>query len=368
MTSEAQPKQCLALVFLPGRELSRFPDQMARFDFLRRHYRVSTVLSSAGTGVAGSRRTDIIAQKNPLLFSLQAAWKLLWSRRDYDFIYVIGLPAVTTFAFYRPACPIVAYAPTHFEQSYGPERRRPFKLSAWLKLSAFLRGLARVDSVMAISRQLAALYTGRTPRVSLIPMGVDLGLYRASAPAASADGRLHIVYPGSGGEGRGLDLIVACARRLVAEGVPATFHLVGCEDPVLERALAAEPALAQAIRVYAPMPYAEVVRLYGQMQAGVSLLAGNPFYSASPPQKIFEYMAAGLPVLCNDLVTHTDYVGDNAVVVDWSADALFDGVRRLYTQYPAYLAAAAAQRARLDDYAHTTVERRFIAELEIDLH
>lgn len=367
MSSETNKRECLALVFLPERELARFPDQFARFEFLQRHYSVSTVVASRGTKVSGSRHTDYIGSVNPLLFSMVAAWKLLWKKRDYDFVYVIGLPGVSTFAFFRPRCPVIAYAPTHLEQAFGPERQRPFKLVAWIKLQGFLRGLARVDAVMAISRQLAALYQGRTGRVSLIPMGVDLELYRDCHPTAAADGRLNIVYPGSGGAGRGLDQIVACARRMVAEGVRATFHLIGCADPMLEQALADEPELAQAIRLYPLMPYIDVVRLYGQMQAGVSLLETNKVYATSPPQKIFEYMAAGLPVLCNDIVTHTDYVGDSAIVVGWSAEALFDGVLSLRDRYPALSAAAALQRERMGEHARTAVERRFIEELEYDL-
>jgi len=367
LSSETNKKECLAVVFLPGRELARYPDQFARFEFLQKHYSVSTVVASSSAKVEGSRRTYCIPHLNSLLFSLRAAWILQWKKRDYDFIYLIGLPAAGIFGLFRARCPVIAYAPTHLEQAFGPERQRPFKLMAWLKLATFLRGLGRLTSVMAISRQLAALYQGRTGRVSLIPMGVDLDLYRDCHPAPAADGHLNIVYPGSGGPGRGLDLVLECARRMVAEGVAATFHLVGCAEPMLERALAESPELAQALRLYPLMPYADVVRLYGQMQAGVSLLETNVFYTTSPPQKIFEYMAAGLPVLCNDIVTHTDYVGDSAIVVGWSAEALFDGVLALRDRYPALAAAAALKRGQMGDHARTAVERRFVEELEYDL-
>ena len=43
-------------------------------------------------------------------------------------------------------------------------------------------------------------------------------------------------------------------------------------------------------------------------QVGLSLLSKNSYYMTSPPQKLFEYLSMGLPVIVNDVPTHTQYI------------------------------------------------------------
>ena len=358
-------KKCLVVVFLPVGQLARYPDQMARFEFLQRHYAVGAVITSSNTAVAGAEATHVIDQKNPLLFSLGVSRVLRQSPINYDFIYVIGLPAVIAFALRRPQRPVIAYAPTHFEQHFGIDSKRGWLSAAVgrLKQGLFFMGLRRMTSVMAISRQLAALYQHRAPRVVMIPMGVDLRRYTPRSASAAVE-RLNIVYPGSGGAGRGIDLLVECARLVQQRGAPVVFHLVGCQDDLLREALATDPGLAEVIQVYPLMAYAQVIELYKSMDAGVSLLENNKFYAVCPPQKIFEYMAAGLPILCNAIPTHNDYVGDNAVIVEWQAEALYAGVLDMRLRYPQLAAAAARVVTELHPYAQVTVERAFVNEID----
>ncbi|OEZ61620.1 glycosyltransferase family 4 protein [Duganella sp. HH105] len=357
-------KKCLVVVFLPVGQLARYPDQMARLEFLRDNYLVSTIITSSNTGLAELAETRFIEQKNPLLFSLELARLLRKLPVTYDFIYVIGLPAVIAFALYRPKRPLVVYAPTHFEQHFGVDSKRGMvsRLAARLKQRLFFIGMRRTSSVMAISRQLAALYQDSAPRVRMIPMGVDLQRYAPRLPGTGTT-RLNIIYPGSGGAGRGIDLLVACAKLARERRAPVMFHLVGCNDELLQQALAQDPGLAEVIHVYPLMAYAQVVELYQRMDAGISLLEHNKFYSVCPPQKIFEYMAAGLPVICNVIPTHTDYVADNAVMVEWDAEALYEGVLKMFESYPQYAAAAARAIADLEPFSHVTVEHSFVDEI-----
>jgi glycosyltransferase involved in cell wall biosynthesis len=354
-------KKCLLLVYLPIGE-------MARVEFLARHFEIVSVIASANAGVAGPGETRLIDSANAVVFSLRAAKLLLGGRPEHDFIYVIGLPALIAFRFVRPRRPLFAYAPTHYLQHFGDARQLggAKKLSAWLKTVLFMGGLRRATSLMAISRQLEALYLRHVPRVVMIPMGVDLALYSKPAGARPAAG-LNIVYPGSGGPGRGIELILACAARIVREERAVVFHMVGCKDALLERELDANPSLRHVIRVYPPMPNAEVVKMYWSMDCGISLLERNPFYEVCPPQKIFEYMAASLPILCNNIETHTDYVGASALVFDYSAEALHGAVLEMLENKALFMARAEEAAGHLQQYAHATVERSFVAELEQQL-
>lgn len=361
-------KRCLLIIYLPEAQLPRFPDQMARFDFLRRNYQISALISSGDVGVE-SGKTVRIASRNPLLFAVKAAAAMHKMGSDYDFIYVIGVPALMMFSFVAPRRPVIAYAPTHYLQHFGEPASLGLKRKfvAVLKRQIFFRGLKKVASLTSISRQLEELYRPLARRVLTIPMGVDLRLYAPRAPSVKSPAILRIVYAGSGGQGRGMELIASCARRLLSQGCRVEFHLIGCRDAMLERLLEDEPDLGAVIRLLPPMPYAEVIEVYGHMDVGLSLLESNIFYCASPPQKIFEYMASGLPMICNRIVTHTDYAGASAILVEYGADALFNGVMQMLEHYPVYRAAAVTIAMNMEAYSYAYVEREFHAEIALQL-
>lgn len=361
-------KKCLLVVYLPEAQLPRFPDQMARFDFLRKNYQITALISSGDIGIE-LPCTVRIASRNPLLFAVKAALAMRDIVDDYDFIYVIGVPALMLFSFTAPRRPVIAYAPTHYLQHFGDPASMGLKkkLAAALKRRVFFRGLNKVSSLTSISRQLEDLYRPLVRRVLTIPMGVDLHLYAPRVARDVAPRPLRIVYAGSGGQGRGMELIAACARRLLEYGERVEFHLIGCRDTMLEQLLRDEPALRAVIHLLPGMPYADVIQAYARMDAGLSLLESNIFYCASPPQKIFEYMAAGLPMICNRIVTHTDYVRDSAVLVEYDAHALYDGVMEMLGRYDSYQSAAIAIATQMDAYSYDCVEQQFHAEISRQL-
>jgi glycosyltransferase involved in cell wall biosynthesis len=359
-------KKCLLVVYLPEAQLPRFPDQMARFDFLRKNYQITALISSGDIGIELPQIVRI-SSRNPLLFAVKAALAMRKMADDYDFIYVIGVPAVMLFSFVSPRQPVIAYAPTHYLQHFGDPATMGLKkkLVAALKRQVFFRGMHKVSSLTSISRQLEELYRPLVRRVLTIPMGVDVRLYQPRIPVDVAPVPLRIVYAGSGGQGRGMELIAACARRLLEEKCRVEFHLIGCRDAMLEQLLKDEPALCSVIHLLPGMPYADVIQTYARMDVGLSLLESNIFYCASPPQKIFEYMAAGLPMICNRIVTHTDYIRASAVLVEYAADSLFDGIMEMLGRYRSYQSAAVAIATDMDAYSYDGVEQQFHAEIAL---
>ncbi len=67
-----------------------------------------------------------------------------------------------------------------------------------------------------------------------------------------------------------------------------------------------------AVRIQRPVPHEQVPSVLAQAQVGVTSLPepDDAKYEASSPIKLFEYMAAGMPVLATDSKCHTDVVGD----------------------------------------------------------
>ena len=102
--------------------------------------------------------------------------------------------------------------------------------------------------------------------------------------------RPRILYAGSVAEWLDLDLLFAVARRLPA----MAFPVIGPVRPGLAKALRAAPG---NVRFFGAKPYAEVPAWLAHSQAALIPFRISPLTAAVDPVKIYEYLAAGLPVL-----------------------------------------------------------------------
>ncbi|WP_207485293.1 glycosyltransferase family 4 protein [Arenibaculum pallidiluteum] len=122
--------------------------------------------------------------------------------------------------------------------------------------------------------------------------------------------RQGIAYAGGLTQDRCIVEIVGAMGRL--DGFPeARLLLAGSADPPsLLDALAAMPGWARAdYRGHQDRPGIE--RLYGESRLGLALYRPQRNYMESQPLKIFEYMAAGIPVLAADFPAFRDLVERN---------------------------------------------------------
>jgi glycosyltransferase involved in cell wall biosynthesis len=106
--------------------------------------------------------------------------------------------------------------------------------------------------------------------------------------------------------------------------------------------------------VLPPIAHAEIPALLGAAHIGVTSLptVDNLKYQASSPVKIFEYMAAGMPILSTANPCHTDVVGDGTFAFWAASPAEAELLRTLQTLWAVRLqlaqkggAAAAAAEA-----------------------
>jgi glycosyltransferase involved in cell wall biosynthesis len=76
------------------------------------------------------------------------------------------------------------------------------------------------------------------------------------------------------------------------------------------------------------------------------VLVSSRSYGDNVPLKIFDYMAAGKPIVATDIKAHRSLLdAESAVLVPVSAQGLADGITRVLDDPP--FAAALAERARL---------------------
>lgn len=184
---------------------------------------------------------------------------------------------------------------------------------AYHALARIAEGLYRdAERIVVLARGTATYLAEHgvpSGKLAHVPNGVDVHLVRPAtspvgddAPATSEQGSASptLVYAGAHGPANGLDVLLDGAERLGTAGHPARFVLIG--DGPAKAALVADAARRglRNVEFRDPVPKAELARILADADAGLMLLRDAPLFAfAVSPNKLFDYLAAGLPVVCN---------------------------------------------------------------------
>ena len=205
-----------------------------------------------------------------------------------------------------------------------PIRHLLNQLEAWL--------LARADFI-ASSAGLAARVRRLAPGARVREWHYPSGI----APAAPADAeRLRrrlaippdvqvVLYGGTFESYQGLPELIATIPAIRAEVPNATFVLVGADraNGLVSHAGAESLIESGALRIVDRQPRAEMAAYLALADVLVSPRA----YGGNLPLKIFDYLAAGRPIVATDIPTHrTVLAEDRAVLVAPGTDALARGI------------------------------------------
>jgi glycosyltransferase involved in cell wall biosynthesis len=150
------------------------------------------------------------------------------------------------------------------------------------------------------------------------------------------DEAIRLVYIGIFLAKRNLLPLCRAVNRAGAEGMSFVFSLYG--DGPLKPELESTAAESHgAVRVEQPVPHENVPNILARSHVGVTSLpeVDDIKYEASSPIKLFEYMAAGMPVLATSNVCHTDVVGDGQYAFwadDVSEDTLLATLRQIWAR------------------------------------
>lgn len=149
----------------------------------------------------------------------------------------------------------------------------------------------RFDAIVAATPAIADRFRSYGARVSVIRNSVRLGEF--TEPTAATKRRRQAVYVGRTSFDRGLvEMIEACA----AVQLPLVLAgSIGTEEADWLKKSSAN------VLCRGKLGRADIAALLNESLVGLSLLLPEPNYLYSLPTKIFEYMAAGLPVITSDL-------------------------------------------------------------------
>ncbi|WP_283190307.1 glycosyltransferase family 4 protein [Pseudomonas sp. PMCC200344] len=142
-------------------------------------------------------------------------------------------------------------------------------------------------------------------KVELVPNGCDLKLFnqdvQAWRPLGVAETDLLAIFAGTHGIANGLDALLDTAAELKRRG-RSDIKLLLIGQGKLKPALMARAESEQLDNVifHEPINKAKLSGLMASADIGLQLLANIPaFYFGTSPNKFFDYISAGLPVLNN---------------------------------------------------------------------
>lgn len=142
-------------------------------------------------------------------------------------------------------------------------------------------------------------------RIAMVPNGCDLdlfaGLDSAWRPETVREDQMLAVFSGAHGLANGLDAVLDAAAVLKARGrddIRIALVGQGREKPRLIRR--ARDEKLDAVLFLDPVPKTQLSGLLAGADLGLQTLRNLPaFYFGTSPNKFFDYIAAGLPVLNN---------------------------------------------------------------------
>ena len=228
-------------------------------------------------------RVDVVYGSSPHLLAALAAWVLSVLKRA-PFVLEV-----------RDLWPKVLVDMNHMSES-APIYR------ALTVLEEFLYARARTIIIMAEGSRTELVARGvNADKIVYIPNGADPEDFVASAPrddlrARYGFDRLTAVYASAHGPANGLDLLLDGA----AEAPDVDVVLVG--GGILKDSLRADAERRGLgnVRFMDPIAKDEIPDLLAAADIGLHVLADvQLFRSAVSPNKVFDYMAAGLPTLTN---------------------------------------------------------------------
>jgi glycosyltransferase involved in cell wall biosynthesis len=158
----------------------------------------------------------------------------------------------------------------------------------------------RAAGIVVLARGVADVLEGYgvdASKISYVPNGVDLDAF-ARSDRPPHDG-FRIVYAGAHGPMNGLELVLDAAALLRdRREMEFVFAGDGPARPALEQR-AQELGLAN-VKFLGTIPKAKMPALLASADAGLMVLRDAPLFAYGvSPNKLFDYLGAALPVICN---------------------------------------------------------------------
>jgi hypothetical protein len=245
---------------------------------------LSFMISSVLLGGRASGPADVIVVSSPTFFAVGAGWLLARLKRARLVVEVRDLwPAIFTELGVLTSRPVI-------------------RLLERLELAAY----AAADTVIVVSDGFRANLIGRgvpAGKVHIIRNGVWPGEFDPHAPAdtglrvrlGACPGDCLVLYAGTHGISQGLTSVADTAAQLTDEAIRFAFVGDGADKQRLRHRVA-EAGLPN-VTLLPGIPHEQVPALLAAADICLVPLRDVPLFSSFIPSKMFEYLAAGKPVV-----------------------------------------------------------------------
>ena len=257
-------------------------------------WRIQNIFSSYGIG---------LRQILPLIHFWQAAEKVM-SQLKPDLVHCHDFDTLPVGLWWakRHHRPVIYDAHEYYADMVRPRLNFTAGRFVYMAIRKMERFFARhTDAIITVDESLADIYRPLNAKVLIIGHYPSSDFMTQSAPVFSHP-QLNLLYLGRLSLDRGLLIYLDIMRYLHAAGIPAILHLAGAFTPASEENdfLTEAIDLREFLQLSGWLSYGQVPQALLQADVGLSLLQPEPRYVASLPVKLFEYMAAGLPVIASD--------------------------------------------------------------------
>jgi len=226
----------------------------------------------------------------------------------------------------------------------------------------------KVDGLILASPFFETDFARCNPNLTCIYNFPDKELFKpqkvATAPATPI-----LVYQGHIAPERGILTMVEAVRILVERGIPVHLRLVGGWDPLEFRPVVDDRVerwgLGSYVKILDWVEHDQVPDLLRPATLGLAALGQEPVFQQAVPNKPFEYMALGIPIVGAHTGPMTEFVArsQSGVLIDnVSAESLAETIARLLRD-PQGLRAMGenGMRAVQEKYNWSVMEKELIA-------
>jgi len=342
---------------------------------LARGHEVTVVCASNTTGQSGiqtefvnGRREGVVDGIRVIEYQLSYSNRLSFQRRivvfakyavrstmlalkeDYDLLFATSAPLTAAIPGIAMKIFRLKKRPFVFEirdpWPEAPKAMGVIKNPIVLGLIGLLETMAyrAADAYIALSPGMIETFTEKkVPRelVAMVPNGSDNECVfptdsRNFELPGIENGDFVAAFTGAHGFANGLDKLIDAASILKARGLDRLRIVLigdGAKKPSIQKRVEAE-GLSQIVRFFDPIPKNKLQALMVEADLGLMILDNiHTFYYRSSPNKFFDYLSYGLPVLVN----HPGWVKD--LVEEYQcgvyadpdkSDALADAIEQMY--------------------------------------
>jgi glycosyltransferase involved in cell wall biosynthesis len=288
---------------------------------------------------------------------------------DYDLL-VIWYDSLLFFKSKKPVFRFVDICPY---QSIGYSKKGDkIRLDRKIFLKMLVYSFKKSSFNVTVSPQLKQWlvdYGVPEDKIKWLPHGVDLERFSSDNLSKKPEEEYILINTGAFLSIRGSDMIIKSMKMLSNFDENIRHLSLGNRDEGIKKwnSIFRKVGIENNIKLYGMIDNKEIPEFLSKAKIGISILEKNEYYSRSPPQKIFEYMAMGLPIIANDIPTHTEFIKDgyNGFIID-SAEEMVEAILKLKNDDELYEKISTNARESAKKYGFDKIElklKEYVANL-----